>query len=94
VTGVRFSPSTENPRRFHFYINCIMPPESSLKRAIRERFASVGELIQEQRNDSQLFGLNILTEKISHAELGAMANAALSEGRDVRISWIRILQEI
>jgi homoserine dehydrogenase len=94
VTEVRFSPSAENPRRFHFYVNCLMPPDSSLKRVIRERFASVGELIQEQRNDSQLFGLNILTEKISHAELGAMANAALSEGRDVRISWIRILQEI
>ena len=93
-TTIRFSPLTDNPRRFHFYVNFIMPADSSLKRAIRERFASVGEFIQEQRNDSQLFGLNILTERISHAQLGQLTNLAKSEGENVRISWIRILQEI
>ena len=85
---------TENPRRFHFYVNCLMPADSSLKRAIRERFAAVGELIQEQRSDSQLFGLNILTERISHAQLAQMTDLAESEGENVRVSWVRILQEI
>jgi homoserine dehydrogenase len=93
-TGVQFSSLMENPHRFHFYVSCLMAPESSLKRRIREQFASVGELIQEQRNDNRQFGLNILTERISHADLHKLIEAALSEGENVKISWIRILQEI
>jgi hypothetical protein len=92
--NVQFSPLTENPRRYHFYVNCSMPPDSPQKRRIRERFASVGELIQEQRKDGTYSGLNILTEKISHADLTRLVSAASSEGGDVKVSWIRILQEV
>jgi homoserine dehydrogenase len=94
-SGVRFCRLSENPQKFYFYVNCSFPSDLPLKRRIREHFARVGELIQEQaRNEVPASGLTVLTEKITFADLERSMSAVNAEAPDVTTSAIRILQEL